>query len=105
MKRGVKIVLTLSAVLLIEGLPGDSEVAWIWQEVSIAGGWLIPTIGLPAVLLATFRYCRNWFSAARATFFGVLSQRTTNRVLSTTEPITRASATAMTGGVSNSTKS
>ncbi len=57
-------VALLSTVLLVEGSHGDSKAAWIWQEVSIAGAWLIPTLGLPAVLHVTFRYCRSWFSAA-----------------------------------------
>lgn len=42
----------------------ESESTWKWQDFSIVACWLIPTIGLPALLLVTYRYCRNWFHAA-----------------------------------------
>ncbi len=54
----------LVAAILAETSNVDSKTAWTWQEFSIIACWLVPTIGLPVILFATYRYCRNWFSAA-----------------------------------------
>jgi len=35
-----------------------------FNTASIVAFWLIPTIGLPSLLFATLRHCRDWFSTA-----------------------------------------